>query len=154
MSIMRLLTAIRFWAIFWIDASSQAAAQQGFMEIARICGVEENPKVVRRWLSNIQDHWLLIIDNADDPSMDVSEFFPTRNRGSILLTTRNPDCKIHATVGSCELGKMYLDEAVTLQTTPLNLSEFSAFYITMGSLKIFVNGPGRTATREKTYIRT
>ncbi|KAI9764475.1 MAG: hypothetical protein M1840_008401 [Geoglossum simile] len=104
----------RFWAIFWIDASSQATAQQGLLEIARICGVEENPKVVKRWLSNIQDHWLLIIDNADDPSMDVSEFFPTGNRGCILLTTRNPDCKIHATVGSCEFGKMYLDEAVTL----------------------------------------
>ncbi|KAH0555801.1 hypothetical protein GP486_006255 [Trichoglossum hirsutum] len=104
----------RFWAIFWIDASSQATAQQGFQEIARICGVEENPKVVRRWLSNIQDYWLLIIDNADDPSMDISEFFPTGNRGSILLTTRNPDCKIHATVGSCEFGKMCLDEAVTL----------------------------------------
>ncbi|KAI9773955.1 MAG: hypothetical protein M1839_001967 [Geoglossum umbratile] len=104
----------KFWAIFWIDASSQATAQQGLREIARICGVEENPKVVKRWLSNIQDRWLLIIDNADDPSMDVSEFFPTGNRGCILLTTRNPNCKIHATVGSCELGKMYLDEAVTL----------------------------------------
>jgi hypothetical protein len=84
------------------------------LEIAQICGIEEDPKSVKRWLSNIQDHWLLIIDNADDPSIDVSEFFPIGNRGSILLTTRNPDCKIHATVGSCELGEMDLDEAVTL----------------------------------------
>ena len=114
MSIARILTVSSFWSIFWIDASSHTTAQQGFLEIARICGIEEDPKSVKRWLSNIQDHWLLIIDNADDPSIDVSEFFPTGNRGSILLTTRNPDCNIHATVGSCELGQMDLDEAVTL----------------------------------------
>lgn len=31
-----------------------------------------------------------------------------------LLTTRNPDCKIHSTVGSCELGQINMDGAVTL----------------------------------------
>jgi hypothetical protein len=46
--------------------------------------------------------------------MDVSEFFPAGNRGSILVTTRNPDCKIHATVGSCEFGEIDLEEVVTL----------------------------------------
>ena len=105
---------VRFWGIFWIDASNYITAQQGFLEISRTCGVGEDPKAVRLWLSNIQDPWLLIIDNADDPSLDVSDFFPTGNRGSILLTTRNPDCKIHSTVGSCELGQLNMDEAVTL----------------------------------------
>ncbi|OCK79674.1 hypothetical protein K432DRAFT_354452 [Lepidopterella palustris CBS 459.81] len=103
----------KFWGIFWIDASSRATAQQGFREISRICGVDEDPKVVRQWLSNAPDHWLLIIDNADDPSIDVSEFFPTGNRGSILLTTRNPDFKIHS-LASCEFDQMNSDEAVTL----------------------------------------
>ncbi|MCJ1349722.1 hypothetical protein MMC31_007963, partial [Peltigera leucophlebia] len=104
----------RFWGIFWIDASSNITANQGFLEISQMCGIDKDPKVVRQWLSNTQNNWLLIIDNADDPSIDVSNFFPTGNRGSILLTTRNPDCKIHSTVGSCELGKMTMDEAVTL----------------------------------------
>ena len=113
-AIRRLIPVIRFWAIFWIDASSQATAQQGFLAIAQACGTEEDPEVVRRWLSNAQEPWLLIIDNADDPSMDVLEFFPIGNRGSILVTTRNPDCRIHATVGSYEFGEMDLEEAVTL----------------------------------------
>ncbi|MCJ1344487.1 hypothetical protein MMC31_002690, partial [Peltigera leucophlebia] len=104
----------RFWGIFWIDASSQTAADQGFLEISRICGIDKDPKVVRQWLSNIQESWLLIIDNADDPSVDVSKFFPTGNRGSILLTTRNPDCRIHSTIGLCELGQMNVEEAITL----------------------------------------
>jgi hypothetical protein len=89
-------------------------AQQGFLEIARICGVEEDLKTVKQWLSNCQDHWLLIINNANDPSIHISEFFPTGNNGSILVTTQNPDCNIHATVGSCELGEMNLDKAATL----------------------------------------
>jgi hypothetical protein len=110
----RLILAIRFWAVFWIDASSQTTAQQGFLAIARACETKDDPKVIRQWLSNTQEPWLLIIDNADDPSMDVSEFFPAGNRGSILVTTRNPDCRIHATVGSCEFGEMDLEEAVTL----------------------------------------
>ena len=109
-----LMPPIRFWGIFWIDASSYATAQQGFLEIARVCKVEEDVKVVKGWLSDIQEHWLLIIDNADDPSADISAFFPTGNRGSIVITTRNPDCKIHSTAGSYELGEMDLEDAVTL----------------------------------------
>jgi hypothetical protein len=46
--------------------------------------------------------------------MDVSEFFLAGNRGLILVTTRNPNCRIHATVGSYEFGEMDLEEAVTL----------------------------------------
>ena len=110
----RLIQAIRFWAIFWIDASSQTTAQQGFLAIARACETKEDPEAIRQWLSNAQEPWLLIIDNADDPSMDISKFFPAGNRGSILVTTRNPDCRIHATVGSYEFGEMDPEEAVTL----------------------------------------
>ena len=125
-AVVRLILAIRFWAIFWIDASSQTTAQQGFLAIARTCETEENPEVIRRWLSNTREPWLLIIDNADDPSMDVSEFFPAGNRGSILVTTRNPDCRIHATVGSCELGEMDLEEAVTLFLRAVRVEDTAA----------------------------
>ena len=68
----------------------------------------------QRWLANSTDSWLLIIDNADDPSLDVSRIFPTGNRGTIIVTTRNTGCKIHATVGSSEILELPLEEAVTL----------------------------------------
>ena len=58
--------------------------------------------------------WLLIIDNADDPFIRVSDFFPIGDQGSILFTTRNPQCKIYSTVGFCEFGQMGIDEAVML----------------------------------------
>ena len=50
----------------------------------------------------------------DDPHLDISPYFPVGNRGIVLITTQNPECQIHATVGSYELGAMEPDEAVTL----------------------------------------
>jgi hypothetical protein len=81
---------------------------------------------VKRWLSNIPHDWLLIIDNADDPKMDISTIFPVGNRGSILVTTRNPHCTIHATVGSHELGEMGLDEGVKLFLRAANMNDASS----------------------------
>ena len=100
--------------------------QQGFRDIAQRCGLDAEPDVVKRWLSNIPHDWLLIIDNADDPKMDISTIFPVGNRGSILVTTRNPHCTIHATVGSHELGKMGLDEGVKLFLRAANMNDASS----------------------------
>jgi len=100
--------------------------QQGFRDIAQRCGLDTKPDVVKRWLSNIPHDWLLIIDNADDPKMDISTIFPAGNRGSILVTTRNPHCTIHATVGSHELGEMGLDEGVKLFLRAANVEDASS----------------------------
>lgn len=71
-------------------------------------------EVLKRWLCNLKDSWLLIFDNADDPSLNISQYFPTGDRGTMLITTRNPDCQVHATVGSREFREMKPDEAITL----------------------------------------
>jgi tetratricopeptide (TPR) repeat protein len=42
---------------------------------------------------------LLIIDNVDDEDAPLESYFPKGNRGNILVTTRNPACKIHGNVG-------------------------------------------------------
>ena len=68
----------------------------------------------KRWLTNLVEDWLLIIDNADDPSLDILPYFPPSCRGTIMITTRNPDCKIHATVGSRDIGAMDREEAISL----------------------------------------
>lgn len=66
------------------------------------------------WLTGLEMPWLLVIDNADDPSIDYSRFFPAGERGHILVTSRNSDCKIHATVGFYEFRDMDEDDAITL----------------------------------------
>ena len=76
--------------------------------------VGSNTEAFKRWLTHSLEQWLLILDNADDPLVDISLFFPVGNRGTIIITTRNPQYRIHATVGSRELGEMNREEAITL----------------------------------------
>ena len=94
--------------------SSSESAEWGFLNIAKVCGLGGDLHDVRKWLSNATELWLLILDNADDPKLDVSQYFPVGNRGTILITTRNPGCDIHATVGSRRLDQMAMEEAITL----------------------------------------
>ncbi|KAM3554122.1 hypothetical protein MY1884_006303 [Beauveria asiatica] len=79
-----------FWGIFWIDGSSSENAQHSFAEIAKIGGLEPNENAAKNWLSSLQHPWLLLIDNADEPEMDLMRCFPSGERGVILITTRNP----------------------------------------------------------------
>ena len=97
-----------------MDASSVESLERGYLQIANICGLEAKVDVVRQRLSNVSEPWALILDNADDPRLDLSPYFPVGNRGVILITSRNPECTVYCTVGSFELGAMNLDEAVTL----------------------------------------
>ncbi len=82
--------------------------------MAERCQVGKRMEDFKRWLTNLAEDWLLIIDNADDPSLDVLTYLPTGCRGTVVITTRNRDCRVHATVGSCEIGQMGREEAISL----------------------------------------
>ncbi len=70
---------------------------------------------MRTWLSNAQHSWLLVIDNADNHTMDYAEILPTGTKGNILFTTRNPQCiDTYATVGSEILDDLGLEGATEL----------------------------------------
>ena len=66
------------------------------------------------WLSNCEERWLLIINNADDPSLDLPALFPEGDRGHILVTTRNPNLIVHGTVGAIEFRGMKPRDASVL----------------------------------------
>jgi tetratricopeptide (TPR) repeat protein len=40
----------------------------------------------------------LILDNADDPRFDYSEYFPPGTRGTVIMTSRIPECRKYSTV--------------------------------------------------------
>jgi hypothetical protein len=67
----------------------------------------------KAWLSQ-KDHWLLILDNADNPDLDVSKFFPARDRGTILITTRNRDLRKHQTAGTYCADQLPPKDAINL----------------------------------------
>ncbi|RAH48301.1 tetratricopeptide repeat domain-containing protein [Aspergillus brunneoviolaceus CBS 621.78] len=88
-----------FWGVFWVDGSSYVNIQHSYARIARIGGVEANENAAKAWLSSLRQPWLLLIDNADDPEMDVVRCLPAGERGVILITTRNPTSKQYGTEG-------------------------------------------------------
>jgi tetratricopeptide (TPR) repeat protein len=94
---------------------------------------------------------MLILDNSDDPDLDISLYFPVGDRGTILITTRNPDCKIYATAGSYELGQMETEDAITLilkTTGTQNLSDkptreiAKSVVLTLGCLALAIDQAG------------
>src|SRR2546423_6639098 len=111
----RLQGFIRYWGVFWIDAKDLKSAERSFSNIAEKCGCREtNIADTCYWLANTEHNWLLIIDNADDPEFDYSRYFPTGGRGSILLTSRSPDCEVFQNVGSEEIARLDIKDAAQL----------------------------------------
>jgi hypothetical protein len=80
-----------------IDASSPELINNALKDIGAEAGISDpTPSKTRQWLSSLQDNWLLLFDNADDPSVNLRDFFPQCNHGNIIITTRNPECVTHA----------------------------------------------------------
>ena len=105
----------RFWAIFWVDASSKTSLERGFIDIANKCEIQDRTlDGAKLWLANINEEWLCIMDNADDRDIDYATYFPSGHKGSILITTRNQDCSSHSTVGQETLDNLDPEDATTL----------------------------------------
>ncbi|KUJ12380.1 uncharacterized protein LY89DRAFT_709615 [Mollisia scopiformis] len=45
--------------------------------------------VLKTWLGETKDHWLIVCDNADDLSV-LKPFWPPGNQGCIIITSRDP----------------------------------------------------------------
>jgi tetratricopeptide (TPR) repeat protein len=81
-------------AVFWVFADSEQSLSTGFASIAKQLDLPEKDNAeqasitaaVNRWLDE-QDGWLLIFDNADQPTL-LRPFLPQQGRGHILLTSR------------------------------------------------------------------
>ena len=81
--------------MFWVDASSDESITLSLKGISSISaaqafGVDGSVKSVLQWISSIQEEWLIVFDNADEPPPEVvAKFIPPGNRGNILITSRN-----------------------------------------------------------------
>ena len=84
-------------------------AAQGF-------GVDDSVGSVLQWISCIQEEWLIVFDNADEPPPEVvAKFFPSGNRGNILITSRNQSMRrVISFENSIEVHEMEESDAITL----------------------------------------
>jgi len=84
----------RFWGVFWVDVSKSSTAERDFIIIAKLLGRSvESVHDALQVLASTKQSWLLIIDNADDPDLDYQDYLPSGTHGSIIITSRNPECR-------------------------------------------------------------
>ncbi|KAH8814667.1 acyl transferase/acyl hydrolase/lysophospholipase [Flagelloscypha sp. PMI_526] len=79
----------RFTEVFFLDASDQVSLETGFQNIAQAKGVGESFEDGIRYLRMRSDEWLLFLDNADNPKLNLGHYLHPRH-GNVLITTRNP----------------------------------------------------------------
>ncbi|KAF8532807.1 acyl transferase/acyl hydrolase/lysophospholipase, partial [Trichophaea hybrida] len=99
----------------WIDATSEETAEQSFREISESLKIDKTAETVKQHLAISQNQWLLIFDNADNPEIDISKYFPLG--GNIIITTRNPGLASDYAPereAHFEVDRMQLDEAISL----------------------------------------
>ncbi|ORX98663.1 hypothetical protein BCR34DRAFT_523570 [Clohesyomyces aquaticus] len=125
-------------AIFWIRAEDSDKLVADFSQIAQELGLidpnePENPVVCRDvakgWLTNPKrllgerddaagqesPSWLLVFDNADNPDL-LQDYIPIFGRGSILITTREPNGK-----------NFHASDPVVIHLDPFNDDDSTAF---------------------------
>ena len=103
-----------FWKVFLIDASTVGTISSDLEAIARAEGIGEAANDTLHWLSAHCKEWLLIFDNADDPKIDLHDWFPTCYHGNILITSRNPETCTHAPQSNCKVANMAHEDAIDL----------------------------------------
>ncbi|KAF8144868.1 P-loop containing nucleoside triphosphate hydrolase protein [Mycena galopus ATCC 62051] len=80
---------------FLVDASSTDTIETGLKNIVFGKQIGNSPQDGLRWLTSCCEAWLLFFDNADDPKINLNRFFPKRNHGNIIITSRNPNLKVY-----------------------------------------------------------
>ncbi|PQE03464.1 Tetratricopeptide-like helical domain protein [Rutstroemia sp. NJR-2017a BBW] len=106
----------KYTAIFWLNANNEDSLKLSFLEVAQqvlryhpstsmLSSVDQNKdldqvvSVVKGWLDSPQNtRWLMIYDNFDNPktssnpdnsAVDIRQFLPRSDHGSIIITTRS-----------------------------------------------------------------
>ncbi len=85
--------------VWFFDATSDATLAAGFKKLSKAAGINESVNDVQDFLGKMQEDWLLIFDNADDPNVELSKYIPQCNHGNIIITSRLTDQM--ASPGAC-----------------------------------------------------
>jgi len=67
--------------------STRSMAENGFLDIAtRLQMPASTWEAGKQGLANIQQPWMLVLDNADDLNIDYQDYFPPGSSGVVVLT--------------------------------------------------------------------
>ena len=139
--------------MFWVDASSHESLTMSLQRIpaSHASGVDGSVESALKWISYIQEEWLIVFDNADDlPPEVVAKFIPPGNRGNILLTSRNPSMgRLISFENTIEIKEMEEPDAITLllkasclDALPEHLQAAKKIVIELGCIPLAVDHAG------------
>ncbi|CAE6428382.1 unnamed protein product, partial [Rhizoctonia solani] len=77
--------------ILYVDAASSEMIESTLRDFARSKQLGATYESTLYWMQGTSDNWLLILDGADDPDLDIRPYIPSCYRGSVLITTRLPN---------------------------------------------------------------
>ncbi|KAF7344882.1 FabD/lysophospholipase-like protein [Mycena venus] len=102
----------QFSDIFFVDTSTKETIDLGLKNIAitKHCGNSSRDGL--QWLTSTAEEWLLFLDNADDPNINLNDFIPQCSHGNIIITSRNPGLCVYGKHSS--VSEMDEKDAVTL----------------------------------------
>jgi hypothetical protein len=111
--------------VIYLDASSRQSIETTLQDFAQVNKIGDTHEDTIKWLEFRREQWLLVFDNADDPSTNIRDFFPGGTRSSILITTRLTDLAALAQgPGSvCHISSMNSGEALVLLLRLARLQE-------------------------------
>lgn len=98
------------------------------MDVAEKCDLyDKSFQGAKSWLQETSHSWLLILDNADDPTFDYSLYLPTAWKGHILITSRVPKCANLQTAGKGHYERLSEETAIELlfKASKIDLSMYS-----------------------------
>ncbi|PVF92053.1 TPR-like protein [Serendipita vermifera] len=98
--------------VYFLDASSQATLETDLKSLVHPESDTDMDALV--WLANMKRSWLVILDNADDPSLDLVKFLPRCTHGHIIITTRNRLHKLLAPKATYHVNSLSLEDSIAL----------------------------------------
>ncbi|KAJ6450480.1 hypothetical protein C8R45DRAFT_1083913 [Mycena sanguinolenta] len=97
---------------FLVDASNTDTIETCLKNIAVTKKAGNSWQDTLFWLASRHEEWLLFFDNADDPKINLNQFFPKCDYGNIIITSRNPNLRVYG--GHSQVSDMEESDAVAL----------------------------------------
>lgn len=114
--------------MFYVDATTITTLEVSLAAIAKANGYASSSDAALAWASSLGEPFFVYIDNADDPTMNLRDYFPKSPHARIVITTRLRETKQRYTTGpdsAIFLGPLSDFEAIDLLTRTADLGRTS-----------------------------
>ncbi|KIM23844.1 hypothetical protein M408DRAFT_44015, partial [Serendipita vermifera MAFF 305830] len=122
-----------FGSVFFIDGTSKESIKRDLTEHVRALGKAHSQKSFEESMRFISSpaqggERLLVIDNVDDPNLNISAFLPKWKRGAAIVTSRNVSHGQLGHLSHLQLHVMSVDESIKLLVRGSGNSQLSDQY--------------------------